>query len=124
MSTFSYTIVDGGGLTASSTITITSNSPPSAPDISDSTNQPTINVDLSPVDPDGDAVNVSCNSTAVFDVVVVPNPNPSNPAEANRVTLHVTVLPDHFNGTDSFTCTSTDTFGARTTSTVTLTVND
>ncbi len=124
VSTFSYTIVDGGGLTDSSTITITSNSPPSAPDVSDSTNQPTINVNLSPVDPDGDAVDVRCNSTAVFDVVVVPNPNPSNPAEANRVTLHVTVLPDHFNGTDSFTCTSTDTFGARTTSTVTLTVND
>ncbi len=124
VSTFSYTIVDGGGLTASSTITITSNSPPSAPDIVDSTNQPTTNVDLSPVDPDGDAVSVTCASTAVFDVVVDPNPNPSDPAEANRVTLHVTVLPEHFNGTDSFTCSSTDTFGARTTSTVTLTVSD
>ena len=124
VSTFSYTIVDGGGLTASSTVTITSNSPPTAPDITDSTNQPTIDVNLSPVDPDGDAVDVNCNSTVDFDVVVIPNPNPSNPAEANRVTLHVTVLPDHFTGTSSFTCTSTDTFGARTTSTVTLTITD
>jgi hypothetical protein len=121
VSTWGYTIVDLGGLTDSSTITITSNNPPTAPDISRTAPRPTVDVNLSPVDPDGDAVSVGCNSTADFDVEVDPNPNPSNPAEANRVQLHVTVLtPGEF--TSSFTCTSTDSFGAAVQSTVTLTI--
>jgi hypothetical protein len=124
VSTFNYTIVDSGGLTASSTITITSNSPPTMGDVVDTTNQPTIDVTLLPTDPDGDALDVSCPSTSVFDVNVISNPNPSNPAEANRMTLHVTVLPDHFNGTSSFTCVATDPFGATAFATVTLTITD
>ena len=124
VSTFNYTIVDSGGLTASSTITITSNNPPSMGDVVDSTNQPTIDVTLLPTDPDGDPLDVSCPSTAIFDVIVIRNPNPSNPAEANRMTLHVTVLPEHFNGTSSFTCAATDPFGATAFATVTLTIND
>ena len=124
VSTFNYTIVDSGGLTASSTITITSNNPPSMGDVVDSTNQPTIDVTLLPTDPDGDPLDVSCPSTAIFDVIVIRNPNPSNPAEANRMTLHVTVLPEHFNGTSTFTCAATDPFGATAFATVTLTIND
>jgi hypothetical protein len=129
VSTFSYTIRDSGGLTSSSTITITSNQAPSAPDISDTTNQPTIDLSLSPTDPDGDSLDVSCGSTSVFDVVVIPDPNPSSSANANRVRLHVTVLLNpstgtSFTGTSSFTCTTTDPFGATAISTVTLTIVD
>ncbi len=121
ISTFNYTIVDSGGMTASSTITITSNRPPTVGDIVDSTNQPTIDLSLLPTDPDGDALDVSCPSTAIFDVAVIPDPSPSNPAE---VTLHVTVIPEHFTDTSSFTCTVTDPFGAKASATVTLTITD
>ena len=48
VSDFNYTIVDSGGLTSSSTIAITSNRSPTVPDVSDTTNQPTIDLYLEP----------------------------------------------------------------------------
>ena len=126
VSTFGYTIVDLGGLTDSSTITITSNNPPTAPDVSDTINhnQQTTNINLSPVRSRWRRRSMSVarrqqTSTSWSSTTRIP----AIRAEANRVTLHVTVLtPGEF--TSSFTCTSTDPFGAKATSTVTVTVVD
>lgn len=124
VSTFSYTIRDSGGLTASASITVTSNHAPTVASVTDSTDQPTIDVVLLPTDPDDDPVSVDCpSSTPEFDnIVVILNPNPSNPAEVNRVRVHVNAAAG-FQGTASFDCAATDSFGAQANppATVTLT---
>jgi hypothetical protein len=123
ISTLSYTIVDDGGLTATSTITITSNNPPTVADITDKSNQPTFHETLIASDPDGDLLVATCNPTPDFDVQVTPD-NGGPPSEQRfdlAITVLNTTLPDPFVAT--FPCTVTDTFGATAVSTVTLTID-
>jgi large repetitive protein len=72
----SYTIRDAGGLTSllSSTITITSNNPPSVADVTASTvGQPTpFDVLLPAADQDGDSLVATCTPPPGVDVVVTP----------------------------------------------------
>ncbi|MGZ4680471.1 MAG: Ig-like domain-containing protein, partial [Ilumatobacteraceae bacterium] len=122
VSEFSYTVVDNGGLPSSSTITITSNQSPTIPDVSDTTDQPTIDLYLHPTDPDGDALTVTCAPQPFFFTVdVIREPDNGNPPDPGRVRLHITVL-NNFVGSASFPCTATDTFGAQGSAQVNLTV--
>lgn len=122
VSDFNYTIVDSGGLTSSSTIAITSNRSPTVPDVSDTTNQPTIDLHLQPTDPDGDALTVTCDAQpTLFTVEISSDPDPGPPAEPRRVKLHITVL-NNFQGTAIFNCTATDPYGAKGSAQVNLTI--
>ena len=108
VSHFNYTIIDSGGLTSSSTITITSNRPPTVdnppPAITD---QPTVEIELSPTDPDGDPLTVTCSPVPnILDIVVT-----EDPGSPNKFTLHITVL-NNFTGTVGFFCDVVDSFGA------------
>jgi hypothetical protein len=110
VSKFDYTIIDSGGLTASSTITITSNREPTVDNVSTSTDQPTLNVTLSPIDPDGDPLSITCSPPSdLLDVQILNDPDPDVP---ERVRLHITVLQTPFVGSAVFFCTATDPFGA------------
>ena len=123
VSTFSYTISDSGGLTDTSRVTITSNHPPDMADESASGAGASISFNLLPTDPDGDSVSVTCRDVPPdLSVVLTPNPNPSNPNEANRVNVTVT-RSDGSNG-GTFHCDGTDSFGAVATGTVTVTFID
>jgi hypothetical protein len=122
VSDFNYTIVDRGGLTSSSTISITSNHSPTVPDISDTTNQPTIDLYLDPSDPDGDALTVMCDAQPdLFTVEITNDPDTGSPPEPGRVKLHITVL-NNFQGTAIFNCTATDPYGAKGSAQVSLTI--
>ena len=122
VSDFNYTIVDSGGLTSSSTISITSNHSPTVPDISDTTNQPTIDLYLEPSDPDGDALTVTCDAQPdLFMVEITNDPDTGSPPEPGRVKLHITVL-NNFQGTAIFNCTATDPYGATGSAQVNLTI--
>jgi Bacterial Ig domain len=118
-----YTVVDQGQLPASSTITITSNTPPTMPDITDSTNQPSLDETVSPIDPDGDDTVVTCDARPNFDIQVIRDPNAGPPVDNGRVRIHFGVL-NGFEGTDTFHCYATDPFGGVGISTVTLTITE
>ena len=121
VSDFSYTIADSGGLTSSSTITITSNQPPTIPDVTGSNDsQPTLDVYLEPSDPDGDAVTVTrCDAPPdLFTVEISSEPDVGEP---NRVKLHITVL-NPVASTVIFNCFAVDTFGAVGSGQVNLTI--
>ncbi len=130
VSTLNYTIVDQGGLTASSTITITSNRPPTVSDVSDHThNQPTLQIPFLPTDPDGDSMSATCNNNPLdFTVVVNTNPNLGSAATGEPThpvwTLDITVVNSSFPDPSVFQCTVSDQFGATAVSNVTITHSD
>ncbi|MEO8267796.1 MAG: Ig-like domain-containing protein [Ilumatobacteraceae bacterium] len=130
VSTLNYTIVDQGGLTASSTITITSNRAPSVGDVSGHTNgQPTLDIPFRPGDPDGDPMSATCNNNpSDFTVVVDTNPNHGSGATIDPVnpvwSLDITVNNSNFADPTVFQCTVIDRFGATAVSNVTLTQSD
>ena len=131
VSTLNYTIVDQGGLTASSTITITSDRAPSVGDVSGHANgQPTLDIPFRPTDPDGDAMSATCNNNpSDFTVVVNTNPNPNSGATIDPVnpvwSLDITVNNSNFLPDPTvFQCTVMDSFGATAVSNVTLTRSD
>ena len=126
-----YTVRDQGGLTASSTITISSNRPPTVPDATGATNGfPSVDIPLLPTEPDGDDVSVTCNTpvdgdgpNANFDVGISPNLNAGeNPKIHPRYNLSVSVQQPFQPGVDDqFHCTVTDSFGRAAVATVTIT---
>jgi hypothetical protein len=129
-STLNYTIVDSGGLTASSTITITYNRAPTIQSDTESTNgQLTAHVPLQIVEPDGDPVSVVCQSSdPQVSVLVEANPNPGPPApdaQHPKFELEVTVTEEFkdSNGTAIIHCGVRDSFGAIATADITITVN-
>jgi hypothetical protein len=117
VSHLTYTIHDGGGLTDSATITITSNHAPTAADVSGSTNQPTVIIDFAASDPDGDDIDIVCSPPPGWTVELLDNPTPP-PA----VWLYVTIPPSEPRpSTQQFTCTVTDEpYGAQAKAIVTL----
>ena len=117
VTTLSYTIRDVAGLTASSTITITSNNAPTMADASVQTaGQPTVDVQLNITDLDGDSLRIGCN--APLDFIVVPKttgsqppPDPTHPTWE----LDITVPPTFNDPGDprspvTFSCTVRDDF--------------
>ena len=70
VTTLSYTIHDVGGLTASSTITITVTSPNHPPTMDDASGhtdgQPTVDIPLNITDLDGDSLTIACNTPTGF----------------------------------------------------------
>jgi hypothetical protein len=122
VTSLSYTVRDDGGqISNSSTITITSNQAPILPNVTATTDQPTIDVELFPSDPDGDPLTIACQSTPDFDVNVTFEADPGPPAGGGRFVAHVTVLNPNRPFTASFPCTVNDGFVV-TNSTVTLTI--
>ncbi|MEP7113563.1 MAG: Ig-like domain-containing protein, partial [Ilumatobacteraceae bacterium] len=129
VTTLSYTIADNGGLTSNSTITITSNRPPTIePGAAHTEGNPTTHLPLHTTEPDGDAVTVNCPAPPGFLTAILANPNldgnapdPFHP----EFRLNVTV-PIEFNSdpTSSVTipCTVTDQFGASATAPIVITV--
>ena len=130
VSTLNYTIVDQGGLTASSTITITSNRAPSVGDVFGHTGgQPTLETPFFPNDPDGDPMSATCNNNpSDFTVVVNTNPNPGSGATVEPThpvwALDITVENPNFSDPSVFQCTVRDSFGATAVSNVTITRSD
>jgi Bacterial Ig domain len=118
VSRFDYTIVDSGQLTSSSTVTITSNQPPTVDDVSVDTDQPTVDVTLSPIDPDGDQLTTVCSPPSIIDVVIINDPTPDVPY---RVRLHIDF--HGFKGSAVFSCVSTDPFGASADSQISLSIS-
>jgi hypothetical protein len=112
---FDYTIVDSGGLTASSTITITSNRPPTFDNVSATTPDDSINITLSPIDLDGDPLSVTCSPPPIFQWDLINDPDPSIP---DRKRLHIEF--QGFTGSAVFSCVATDTFGAAAESQISL----
>ncbi|HEX2782380.1 MAG TPA: Ig-like domain-containing protein, partial [Ilumatobacteraceae bacterium] len=116
VSKFNYTIIDSGGLTASSTITIKANRPPTADNNeSVNTDQPTANVTLSPIDPDGDELTTVCPPNGAFQIDVINDPAPDAPG---RVRVHMDF--QGWKGSTVVTCISTDTFGESTESKISV----
>ncbi|HSB85635.1 MAG TPA: Ig-like domain-containing protein, partial [Ilumatobacteraceae bacterium] len=117
VSHFSYTIRDSGGLTATATITVTANRPPTAADVSGTTNQSTVLIDFSASDPDGDKVDIACSPPQGWQIEILANPSPPP-----TVWLYVTIPPDAPRPSlQQFVCVVTDRpYGAQTTATVTL----
>lgn len=113
--TFSYTVVDGQGGSATATVTVTiSGRPPVAN--ADTATTPagtpiTINVLANDSDPDGDALSVSAVGSAANGSVVI--------TADNRVTYSPAV---GFSGSDAFTYTLRDATGATATGNVSVTV--
>jgi hypothetical protein len=127
----SYTIRDEGGLTDSSTITITSNRAPIVPDATGATNGfPTVQIPLLPTEPDGDhPLTVTCNTPADgdgpntnFEVNINPDGEDSSFTHP-RFVLDVSVQGPFTQGTADaqFHCTVMDEFGAYDVATVTIT---
>ncbi|MGB8860045.1 MAG: Ig-like domain-containing protein [Ilumatobacteraceae bacterium] len=106
VSQLSYTITDGE-LTATSTITITSNSAPTIENESRSTEETTFDVHLHVNDVDDDPLVVTCESTTNLAVEVI------------GFRLVITVL-NAFIGVDNFACTVTDALSATATATITI----
>ena len=128
VTTLSYTIRDVGGLTASSTITITSNHPPTMEDASVQTNgQPTVDMPLTITDLDGDSLQIGCNAPPDFTVVPKttgsqPPPDPTHPSWELDITVSPTFNdPNPPSNSVQFTCTVRDAFGASATATMTVT---
>jgi uncharacterized protein (TIGR03382 family) len=118
VTTFTYTVEDGNGGTASATVTVTvsrqGNLPPDAVDdafsvVQDSLAQ-VLNVLTNDTDPDGDALTV----TAVT--------QPANGTVSNNGTDISFTPTAGFNGTTTFTYTVSDGNGGTDTATVTITV--
>ncbi|HEY0519356.1 MAG TPA: Ig-like domain-containing protein, partial [Ilumatobacteraceae bacterium] len=124
-STLNYTIVDSGGLTASSTITITYNRKPTIdPDNVTAEHGSTAQIPLAIGEPDGDAVTVKCVAPDGVDAQVLNDPNPDgNPVDPlhPRFELDV-VLPDAHPSTMDVPCTVMDSFGASATATIHITI--
>lgn len=113
----SYTIRDAGGLTASSTITITSNTRPTIDPASATTNgQPTIDIPLNVTDLDGDPLQVRCDAPTGF--IVTGRPSGSQPpADPTHPSFELEVtVPPTFNDTPTnsaqFPCTVTDGYSS------------
>ncbi len=130
ISTLSYTIRDDGGLTSSSTITITSNRPPTLqPAFEDTNGQPTVDIPLVITEPDGDDIMPSsapCAAPEGFIVLLVRDPGGGPPDPFNpKWKLEITV-PSSFNSEPSnlaiFPCTVTDEYGGRSAEGVFITV--
>ncbi len=115
VSKFNYTIVDTGGLTASSTITITSNRAPTFNDVSATTPDDKIDITLSPIDADADPLSVTCSPPPIFTYAIINDPDPSIPA---RKRLHIEF--QGFQGSAVFSCLATDPFGATAESQISL----
>lgn len=96
VSTLNYDIRDGGGLVASSTITITYNRPPTLQPASGRTNGQTIvQIPLNITEPDGDDVTVTCTPPPGFTYNALPDSNGQDPTHPGY-SLFVGV-PDDFN---------------------------
>jgi len=115
---FSYTVEDGNGGTATATVNITINAVNDAPDaVADSVggnedNSLNINVLVNDSDVEGDSLDVTTTTTPANGSVVV---------ETNDT---ITYTPDpHFNGVDSFDYTVIDGNGGVSNATVMITVN-
>jgi hypothetical protein len=128
-----YTVRDEGGLQSSSTITIMSNRSPTMPDATGATNgAPIVEITLHPTEPDGDRIDVSCNTPADGDG---PNPNfkveniavdrtsGPDPATNPRVDVTVSVQQPFTPGTADaqFHCTVKDVYGKSAVATVSIT---
>jgi large repetitive protein len=129
VTTLSYTIVDEGGLTSSSTITITSNRAPTIQPGTESTNgAPSTHLPLIVAEPDGDPVTVTCDPPPGFSYDLLINPNPDgNPFDPFNPTFELLVfVPPEFNDNEAnsatIPCTVTDSFGARATAPILITV--
>jgi len=133
ITTLDYTIEDEGGLTASSTITITltppppSNRPPIVPDIDVTVSGGEREALLTMVvtEPDGDLVEFECNDHPADFEVTVTGPNESGDPTQHSFDL-VIAIPDGFGSGDSVSpalirCTATDPAGLSGTGTITIT---
>jgi len=115
--TFSYSISDDGSLTDTSTITILYNNAPSVADASGATaGQPSVDVEMTVTEPDGDPVTLTCNSGSganpAFSTTVRPQPGSGpDPVGHPRFTVTVTVLQP-FSSPGIIPCFATDNFGA------------
>jgi hypothetical protein len=127
VTTFSYTIVDDGGLTATATVTITweppppPNSPPSVPDKSVIVGggQQVVHLTVVVTDVDGDQVEMNCKGPAGFIVFPTEDSGGSDPTQSNwSVSIG---LPDGWESPALVQCTATDPDGASGTGTFTLT---
>ena len=124
VTTLSYTIRDVGGLTASSTITITSNNPPTIDPASVATGgQPTVDIPLNITDLDGDLLHIDCQTPTGFTVTVTatgdqPPPDPTHPTYELDVKVPSTFNDPPINGdaphSASFGCTVKDGFSSAT----------
>ena len=117
VTTLSYTIRDVGGLTASSTITITSNNPPTIDPASVATGgQPTVDIPLTITDLDGDLLHIDCQTPTDFTVTVratgdQPPPDPTHPTYELDVKVPST-FNDVATNVAKFDCTVTDGFSS------------
>jgi large repetitive protein len=128
VSVFDYTIQDAGGLTANATITVTSNHAPSMPDVSGETSSSSLNLTLSPTDPDPEDQGTlwqptTCAPPNGWDYQLLHDPDPGPPAIPDRLRLFVFVAAGTGPGTYNFTCTTRDPFGATATANVSVTVD-
>ncbi|HEY5424646.1 MAG TPA: Ig-like domain-containing protein, partial [Ilumatobacteraceae bacterium] len=128
--TFSYSISDDGGLTDTSTITITYNNAPTVADASGTTaGQPSVDVEMTVTEPDGDPVTLTCNSgpgaNPAFSTTVRPQPGSGpDPVGHPRFTVTVTVVQP-FSPPGIIPCFATDNLGAvSNTATITIRVID
>jgi Bacterial Ig domain len=129
VTTLSYTIADKGGLTSSSTITITSNRAPTIePGTEHTHGSPTAQLGLIVTEPDGDDVTVSCPAPDGFLTAILANPDPDgNPPDPFNPAFELSVsVPIEFNSDPNnsvtITCTVTDEFGATATAPIIITV--
>jgi hypothetical protein len=128
ISTLSYTIEDDGGLTSSSTITITSNSLPTIqPATEDTEGHPTAHLPLTITEPDGDPVSVTCAPPDGFGYAILVDPSPSTPPDPFNpqfelvVSVPSTFADDPLNSA-VIPCTVTDDLGGAATAPITITV--
>ncbi|MEP7112292.1 MAG: Ig-like domain-containing protein [Ilumatobacteraceae bacterium] len=129
VTTLSYTIADGGGLTSSSTITITSNRAPTIePGAEQTHGSPTAHLGLTVAEPDGDAVTVSCPAPPGFLTTILANSDlDGNPPDPFHPQFELSVsVPIDFNSNPAnsvtIPCTVTDSFGASATAPIIITV--
>ncbi len=128
ISTLTYTVRDDGGLTSSSTITITSNRLPTIqPGTEDTDGHPTAHLPLTITEPDGDPVTVTCAPPDGFGYAILVDPTPSTPPDPFNPEFKLVVsVPSTFNNDPfnsvMFPCTVIDELGGTATATITITV--
>jgi hypothetical protein len=128
VTTLSYTIHDEGGLTDSSTITITLTPPPPAnrapivPDVNQTVSggENSVHFSIMVTDLDGDAVTLKCAGPSGFIVFVTDDPGGSQGPTRTSFNLDIG-LPTGWSSPATITCTAKDSAGAEGTGTVTLT---